>query len=491
MKLGTLAGSETALSPGASDIEITGLTADSRAVEPGFLFAALPGVQADGAKFIPSALEKGAAAILISQGIAASLDVSVPVIEDADPRRRLALMAASFSAEQPETIVAVTGTNGKTSVASFLRQIWAKLGHRSASLGTVGIQTEGGDCEATHITLTHTTPEPVELHKLLAELAKDGTTHLALEASSHGLQQRRLDAVTLSASAFTNISRDHLDYHADFEDYLSQKLRLFSVLSYKPGAKCIVEADCAGAERAIQAIKARGLTPFTVGRKGSAIKLLDAEQQGHAQKLTLEHDGNNYDVLLPLLGDFQVSNALVAAGLAIATGHAPEAVFPCLENLQGAKGRLEHVGTTSTGAPIFIDYAHTPDALTNALSALRPYASSRLAIVFGCGGDRDKGKRPQMGKAATEAADLVIVTDDNPRGEDPATIRAEIMTQAPGAREIGDRKQAITEAIAQLNEGDLLLVAGKGHETGQIIGQKIIPFSDHEAVEHALKEAIE
>lgn len=489
MKLSALAGTETVLPPGAEDIEITGLTADSRQVKPGFLFAALPGVNFDGAKFIPQALKSGAVAILLPESATVETGTAVPITHP-DPRRALARFAANFSGAQPKTIVAVTGTNGKTSVASFVRQIWACLGHHAASLGTVGVETQAPGCEPTSKKLSHTTPEPVELHQEIAMIAKSGVTHLAMEASSHGLEQRRLDGICLSASAFTNISRDHLDYHKGFEDYLDQKMRLFGALDYTdPHAAGVVDADADGSETAIDKIKARGLAPFTIGESGEAIRLVKSEQCGFAQKLTLTYDHDTYEVMLPLVGGFQVSNALVAAGLAIATGGAPAEVFKSLEGLKGAKGRLEHVGTSLNGAPIFVDYAHTPDALQNALEALRPYAQGRLIIVFGCGGDRDRGKRPQMGKVAVDGADEVIVTDDNPRSEDPSSIRAEILSAAKGASEIGDRGEAILHAINTLRAGDVLLVAGKGHETGQIIGDKVIPFSDHEAVLSALKKS--
>jgi len=459
---------------------IAGLAVDSRQVAPGYLFAALPGVNTDGARFIADALSRGAAAILVPEGMRTEIDA--PVIADKDPRRRLALIAARFFGPQPETAVAVTGTNGKTSVASFLRQLWAKEGFQAASLGTIGVVSPNGTQ-----TLRHTTPEPIELHTLLAGLARDGVTHLALEASSHGLQQRRLDGVTLAAGAFTNISRDHLDYHASFEDYFAQKLRLFGDL-LPPGASAVVDMDSEASARVVDEAKSRGLDLVTVGRAGETLRLVSIGVDGFAQVLGIEHDGKRYDVPLPLVGDFQAANALVAAGLAMATGTSAEDVLPSLATLQGARGRLDLAGTAPSGAPIFVDYAHTPDALAKALQALRPYVANRLLVVFGCGGDRDKGKRPQMGAAAVAGSDLAIVTDDNPRSEEPAVIRREILAAAPGAVEIGDRAQAIAEAVAMLKTGDVLLVAGKGHETGQTIGTTVIPFSDHGAVAAALTE---
>lgn len=480
MKLGELAGDGHALRGAASQVEITGLTADSREVAPGMLFAALPGTQMDGAAFIPQAIEMGAGALLLPKGSPAADDWSVPVIADADPRRALALMAAKFFEVQPETIIGVTGTNGKTSVVAFVRQIWQAMGIAAASLGTIGIDTPAGPRP-----LLHTTPDPVGLHKALADLSAEGITHLALEASSHGLQQRRLDGVNFTAAAFTNISRDHLDYHPTFEDYRAQKLRLFDTLLVD-GAPVVVDTDSDGADKFLEAARARNLPAVTVGKSGETLKLVETKRDGFAQHLTIRHDGKSFHVTLPLVGEFQAANALVAAGLCMACGASADEVLPHLSSLTGARGRLEHVGTSDAGAPVFVDYAHTPDALATALDALRPYVDGRLVVVFGCGGDRDKGKRPQMGKIASENADVVFVTDDNPRGEDPALIRTEILKAAPDARDIGDRREAIVAAISRLKAGDLLLVAGKGHETGQTIAGKVLPFCDHEAVVSAL-----
>ncbi len=480
MTLGDLLRPDVALAERWANLELTGLTADSREVEPGFLFAALPGTETDGALFIPKALENGAVAVLLPEGSDAVLPSDIAVFFDSDPRRRLALIAARFYERQPETVAAVTGTNGKTSVAAFLRQIWQELGIDAASLGTVGIVTG-----RTHRSLAHTTPEPVALHRILAGLAGDGITHLALEASSHGLQQRRLDGVKVAAAAFTNISRDHLDYHTSFEAYLSEKMRLFEELLIDGG--CVVlDHDAPGADRVRAVAEARGLRILSVGDSGEDIRLVSVEQERDGQQLTLMHGGQLYEIVLPLAGGFQVSNALVAAGLAIALGSDGALVLKALERLKGAKGRLEHVGKSASGATIFIDYAHTPDALANALVALRPYAERRLIVVFGCGGDRDAGKRPEMGLAAKEHADKVIVTDDNPRREDPAAIRASVLAAVPDAVEIGDRREAIANAINEATSGDLVLIAGKGHETGQTIGTTVSPFSDHEAVESVL-----
>ncbi len=480
MKLGELAGEGHALPDAAARVDITGLTADSREMAPGMLFAALPGTLTDGAKFVPQAVASGAAAILLTQGSPAGQGLSIPVLEDGDPRRALALMAARFFASQPETIVGVTGTSGKTSIVSFLRQLWQAMGISAASLGTIGIDTPTGPKA-----LKLTTPDPVMLHKALADLADEGITHLALEASSHGLQQRRLDGIEFTAAAFTNLSRDHLDYHDTFEEYLKQKLRLFDTL-LGDGRPVVINADSDSAKPFLEIAQARNLQIITVGERGETLRLAQIKRDGFAQHLSIVHDGKTHHVALPLVGGFQALNALVAAGLCLACGADIDEVLPHLAQLKGAKGRLEHAGTSHTGAPVFIDYSHKPDALAKALEALRPYADGRLVVIFGCGGDRDRGKRPEMGQIACERADLVYVTDDNPRNEDPAAIRAEILKVASGAYEIGDRGEAIGTAISQLKSGDVLLVAGKGHETGQTIAGKVIPFSDHEAVASAL-----
>jgi UDP-N-acetylmuramoyl-L-alanyl-D-glutamate--2,6-diaminopimelate ligase len=368
-------------------------------------------------------------------------------------------------------------------VAAFTRQIWDKLGHVAASIGTIGLVSP-----ARTVYGSLTTPDPIALHRQLDEIARDGVTHLAFEASSHGLDQYRLDGVRIAAGGFTNLSRDHLDYHPDLAHYLAAKLRLFRDL-LAAGSAAVISADHDCSQQAIDVARARDLRLITVGvhgdGAGEGIRLVDVAVDGFAQKLTLEHRGRTITLRLPLVGAFQIENALVAAGLAIGTGSAADAVFASLEGLEGAKGRLERVGERN-GAPIFVDYAHKPDALAKALQALRPYAKRRLVVVFGAGGDRDAGKRPLMGGIAAENADAVIVTDDNPRSEAPEAIRAAILREARGAREIGDRASAIRTAIEELEEGDVLLIAGKGHETGQIVGDRTLPFSDHEAVATAL-----
>jgi UDP-N-acetylmuramoyl-L-alanyl-D-glutamate--2,6-diaminopimelate ligase len=463
--------------PGAGDIKITGLTADSRDVRPGYVFAALPGTVADGAKFIPQALEKGAIAV-ISKGAGVT---AVPEILSGNPRRLFALMASRFYGAQPDLVVAVTGTNGKTSVAAFVRQIWEAMGFRAASMGTIGVVGPSGSEY-----LQHTTPDPMTLHATLARLAADHVKHLALEASSHGLAQYRLDGVRIAAGAFTNITRDHLDYHASFVDYFDAKMRLFEEL-LPAGSPAVINADSLQAEDVMRRAKQHGLRLLTVGLKGEDLKLISATRRDFGQRLVVRGSAKIHDIYLPLAGEFQASNALVAAGLVIATGGEETLVVRALESLKGAKGRLELVASTAQDAPIFVDYAHTPDALQKALESLRPYVTSKLVVVFGCGGDRDKGKRPEMGKIAAELADVVFVTDDNPRTEDAAAIRSEILKACPGAIEIGDRARAISVATGGLKAGDVLLVAGKGHEPGQTVGKTVIPFSDHEAVRAAIK----
>lgn len=482
MQLNALLGPEIAAPPGSDAISVAGLTADSRQVRPGFVFAALSGSRADGARFINEAVRRGAVAILGASSAGALVQAPAVHLATAEPRRALALMAARFYGAQPATTVAVTGTSGKTSVAEFARQLFAACGHKAASLGTIGlVRPDGG------VYGTLTTPDPVSLHAMLAELAREGVSHLAFEASSHGLDQHRLDGVVLRAAGFTNLGRDHLDYHPTVAAYLEAKLRLFRDL-LPDGAPAVINADDAAADTVIAAARAAGRDVLTVGRAGTFLTLENAAREGFSQRLAIRHAGKTYAVQLPLIGDYQACNALVAAGLAIATGDAPDVVLPALATLQGVKGRLEIVGRLRGGL-IVVDYAHKPEALEAALGAVRGFAAGRVVCVFGCGGDRDKGKRPLMGGIASRLADVVIVTDDNPRSEDPAAIRAEILASAGGAREIGDRTEAIRAGMRTLGAGDVLLIAGKGHETGQIVGSTVNPFSDHEAVATALAEA--
>jgi UDP-N-acetylmuramoyl-L-alanyl-D-glutamate--2,6-diaminopimelate ligase len=460
-------------------LELNGVSADSRTVKPGDLFVAMAGSRDDGLRFVADALAAGAAAIMAERVPQTPLPTGVAFVKVHDARRSLALAAAKFFSDQPQIIAAVTGTSGKTSVAAFTRQIWAGLGFEAASIGTIGLVSGKREVYG-----SLTTPDPVALHRELQELAREGVTHLAVEASSHGLDQHRLDGVRIAAGGFTNISRDHLDYHPSMADYLAAKLRLFSDLIERRGA-AVIDVDHEHAEAVVACAKQRRLRLLTVGRKGEGIRLVENAIEGFAQRLHVVHGGNDYRLRLPLVGDFQVENALVAAGLVIATGGEPAASFAALAKLKGAKGRLELVGEKN-GASIFVDYAHKPDALAKALDALRPYVSGRLVVVFGAGGDRDPGKRPMMGQIAAEKADRVVITDDNPRSEAAAAIRGAILQAAPGAVEIGDRGEAIRAAVAELSRGDVLLIAGKGHETGQIVGKQVFPFSDHEAVAAAL-----
>jgi UDP-N-acetylmuramoyl-L-alanyl-D-glutamate--2,6-diaminopimelate ligase len=462
--------------------DFTGLTSDSRKVEAGYLFAALPGSKTDGARFLSDAVARGARAVLARPEVAAdAAALGVAFIADENPRLRLARMAAAFYGAQPEIVAAVTGTKGKSSIVAFLREIWARLGKPAASLGTVGVVGPKGEAP-----LNHTTPDPVEIHRLLAGLKRDGVDHLAIEASSHGLDQYRLDGVAVTGAAFTNITRDHMDYHATFEDYLSAKLRLFTEVVANGGV-AVVNSDAEHSDAFIAAARARGLNLLTVGETGESIRLKSRQSRGDAQALSIVHGGQTYNVLLPLAGAFQASNALVAAGLAIGLGEDAEKVFAALAHLKGAPGRMEKVAYAISGAPIYVDYAHTPDSLEKVLKALRPHTAGKLHVMFGCGGDRDKGKRPLMGQIAAALADDVIVTDDNPRSENPAAIRKEILATVPKGREIGDRAEAIRAGIAALQVGDVLVLAGKGHETGQYVGAEVRPFSDREeAVKAAL-----
>jgi UDP-N-acetylmuramoyl-L-alanyl-D-glutamate--2,6-diaminopimelate ligase len=462
-------------------LELNGISADSRAIKPGDLFVAVAGTKDDGLRFVGAALAAGAAAIMAERVPQTPLPPDIAFIKVHNARHALARAAAKFFPRQPDVIAAVTGTSGKTSVTAFARQIWTALGHQAASIGTIGLVSPRRDVYG-----SLTTPDPVALHQTLDKLAREGVTQLAIEASSHGLDQHRLDGMRIAAGAFTNISRDHLDYHASMEDYLAAKLRLFSDLVGPRGA-AVINVDHEHADAVVSCAKERRLRLLTVGRQGAGIRLVESAIAGFAQTLHAVHAGVDYKLSLPLVGDFQIENALLAAGLVIAAGGEPAAAFAALSGLKGAKGRLELVGERD-GASIFVDYAHKPDALAKALAALRPYASGRLIVLFGAGGDRDPGKRPMMGRIAAEKADRIIVTDDNPRTEKAADIRAAILVASPGAIEIGDRGEAIRAAIAELRSGDVLLIAGKGHETGQIIGNQVFPFSDHDAVAAALEQ---
>jgi UDP-N-acetylmuramoyl-L-alanyl-D-glutamate--2,6-diaminopimelate ligase len=461
------------LSPDLAALEISAITADSRSVGPGSLFAALPGLRGDGRWFIGDAVARGATAILAPDGTIWPEGVPArPMLRDPHPRRRLAQIAAVFAGPQPGTQVAVTGTNGKTSTVEFLRQIWQSAGHPAASLGTLGL-TAPGFASGPGLT----TPDPVALAETLAMLARAGIQHAAMEASSHGLDQYRLDGTHLAAAAFTNLTRDHLDYHQTLEAYRAAKLRLFAEL-LAAGSPAIVSTTLDAATRAAlhEIALDRGLGLLSVGEGGSAIDLLRATPLPHGQALEIKAGGVRHSIELALPGRFQADNVLVAACLALATG--TRDALDRLAGLTGVRGRMELAARLPNGAAVYVDYAHTPDALENLLRALRPHTAGRLHIVFGAGGDRDRGKRPLMGDVAARLADRIIVTDDNPRSEDPAAIRAAILVAAPGGREIGDRQTAISTALNDMRSGDVLAVAGKGHEQGQTIGLTTLPFDD-------------
>ena len=466
-----------AAEPALLERDIAGLTADSRKVQPGFLFAALPGTKTDGRGFIKDALAKGAAAVLTDT----KTPGPGPFVRDRNPRRRLALMAARYYARQPATVVAVTGTSGKTSTASYCQQIWGQLGFKSASIGTLGIRGPGVDRYG-----SLTTPDPITLHADLAALAKAGVTHLAMEASSHGLDQYRLDGVRVAAGGFTNLARDHLDYHPTVDAYRAAKWRLFGELLPK-GAGAVVNADSPEFPALRDLCAQRGLDVLPYGRATptAGLQLQDVEPQPGRLLLSFRYKDHAYRAEVALAGTFQAWNVLCAIGLVLATGAPPGQAAAALGALQGAPGRMELAARHPNGAPIYVDYAHKPDALEAVLKEVRPQVTGKLAVVFGCGGDRDRGKRPIMGGIAVKLADRVYVTDDNPRSEQPGAIRKEILAAAPGAIEIGDRAEAIAAAIAALAPGDALVIAGKGHEQGQIVGDKVLPFDDMEVAKKA------
>jgi UDP-N-acetylmuramoyl-L-alanyl-D-glutamate--2,6-diaminopimelate ligase len=456
-----------------AQLEIAGVTADSRHVVPGDLFAALPGTRVDGRNFIADAVKRGAVAVLAPSGTIWPAGVPQrPIIYDQEPRRCLARIAAVLAGPQPATVVAVTGTNGKTSTVEFTRQLWASAGEKAASLGTLGLIAPGFEPGP-----GLTTPDPVSLAETLAGLARHGVNRAAIEASSHGLDQFRLDGVWLAGAAFTNLTRDHLDYHGTLEAYQRAKLRLFDAL-LPEGAPAIAHAemDPVTLEALREIAQRRRLDLRTVGETGDLFRLIDARPRPDGQDLTILADGRRHQVVLNLPGRFQADNALVAAALAETLG--VSGALERLPALHGVRGRMERAALLPNGAAAYVDYAHTPDALERLLSALRPHTTGRLHVVFGAGGDRDRGKRPLMGQAAARLADCLIVTDDNPRSEDPASIRAAILAACPQALEIGDRARAIETALNDLAAGDVLVVAGKGHEQGQIVGSTVLPFDD-------------
>lgn len=465
MRLSSLAGE-----PVSPDPEIAGLTADSRMVKQGFLFAAIPGFSQDGSKFVPQAEKNGAAAILAPPGVASTL----PVIHDREPRRRFAKMAARFFPDQPKFMAGVTGTNGKSSTVVFAEQLWAMLGRRAGSIGTLGATGAGYSRK-----LEHTTPEPALLHEVLSEMAGAGVEAAAMEVSSHAIAQARADGVKFSCAAFTNITQDHLDFHNSFEEYFSAKQRLFSELAPADGT-AIVNCAGAGADRIIEDARKRGMRVIETGPGAKDLCCERADPTPDGLSLKVVADGEDFEIVLPLVGAFQAQNALLAAGIVVASGVAPRDVLPLLARLKGAPGRMQRVGEIA-GAGVYVDYAHTPDAIETAIQAIAPHTKGKVIALIGAGGDRDRSKRALMGKAA-ERADTIIVTDDNPRTEDASEIRKAVMKGAPGAREISDRREAIETGVSLLGAGDVFLIMGKGHETGQLVGKTVLPFDDaHEA----------
>jgi UDP-N-acetylmuramoyl-L-alanyl-D-glutamate--2,6-diaminopimelate ligase len=453
----------------ASDSAVTGFALDHRKVARGSIFGAFRGAISNGEDYIGQAVDRGAVAVVARPEAKVE---RVPHLADPEPRKLFAALAAKFFAPYPETVVAVTGTNGKTSTVEMTRQIWRMTGHRSASIGTLGVTTSDDQVKT-----GLTTPDIVTFLNNVAGLERMGISHVAYEASSHGLDQHRCEGVPLAAAAFTNFSRDHLDYHASMDEYFEAKMRLFDEL-LEPGRPAVVWADDPNSDAVIARCSARGHRLMTVGRRGETIRLVDQTPSALGQTLSLEHGGKAHRLALPLIGAYQAANVLTAAGLALATGGEWDAVFSAMQRVAPVRGRLERAVITRSGAPVYVDYAHTPDALEAAIAALRPHVEGKLIVLFGAGGDRDQGKRPDMGAVASRLADVVIVTDDNPRGEDPAVIRSAIMAEAKGATEVAGRREAIAAAIAMAGSGDIVLLAGKGHETGQIIGDRVLPFDD-------------
>ena len=467
---------KTKLVTSLPDMEISGLTSDSRKVQKGFLFAALSGVSFDGRQFIESAIQNGASTILSDDVSLAEKFPDIAFLKSENPHRDFALLAAAFYQKQPSHIAAVTGTNGKTSIADFTRQVLNMMNKKAASLGTLGLIKNNEEPQ-----YAMTTPDPITLHQDLAELKDEGIDYLVMETSSHGLCQYRVGGIEFEVAGFTNLTRDHLDYHKTMENYFNAKKMLFTTF-LKKGGSAVLNADCDVFMPLKEACLESGKKVIAYGRKGDVIRLIESQALSHGQKLKLEYYGKKIDLEIPLAGEFQAMNVLCALGMLAELTHEPFEVIKYISKIHGAKGRLELVGQTAKGAAIYIDYAHTPDALENVIKALRPHCENKLCVLFGCGGDRDKGKRPQMGKIANDLADVIYVTDDNPRSEKPEVIRSEIMAACPRGLNIGNRAEAIKTAIHNLEAGDLLIIAGKGHETGQIIKGVTHPFSDHEEV---------
>ena len=462
MRLGDLAGID-------DDSEVSGFAIDHRKITRGNIFGAFQGAVFNGEEFIGEAVSRGAVAVVARPGASVP---AVPHLADEQPRRLFAELAAKFFAPYPETVVAVTGTNGKTSTVEMTRQIWRMVGHRSASIGTLGVTTFDEQVKT-----GLTTPDVVTFLSNMAGLKRMGISHVAYEASSHGLHQYRAEGVPLAAAAFTNFSRDHLDYHPTMEEYFEAKMRLFDEV-LPPAGTAVVWTDDPKSKEVMDRVRRRGARLFAVGRSGETIRLLEQTPTPLGQTLVIRHGDRDHRLSLPLIGAYQAANVLVSAGLVMATGTPFEDVFAAMQRVSPVRGRLERAVISRAGAPVYIDYAHTPDALEAAIAALRPHVDGRLITLFGAGGDRDKGKRPEMGRVAERLSDLVIVTDDNPRNEDPAKIRAEVMAGAPHAVEVAGRREAIAEAVRIAGKGDIVLVAGKGHETGQIVGERVLPFDD-------------
>lgn len=469
---------DAALLEGDGSVLVKGLQLDSRKVKEGDLFAALKGVHVNGEAFIPKAVESGAVAILAGPDAQAD----TPVIKADNPSRALAEISAKFYAGQPDFITAVTGTNGKSSTVEFLRQIWSRSGHEAAALGTLGVTRTSGRTD-----VGYTTPDAIRLHQSLQALRQEGVTHLAMEASSHGLKQYRMDGAKVSLAGFTNLTQDHLDYHPDFDDYFVSKMRLFTEL-LEPGATAVINVDSQWGEQAADTVEAAGHPVMRIGWRGHDLQIREITPHPSSQHIRFTLDGADHEIDLPLIGEFQTANALMAAALALHSGVSQSVVWDALASLTGVAGRLELAGKTARGAPVLVDFAHTPDGLDKLLRAVRPHTQGRIHLVFGAGGDRDPSKRDKMGAVAARLADQIIVTDDNPRSEDPALIRQAVMRGCPNADEVGDRAQAIKMAISRLEVGDCLLIAGKGHESGQIIGDRVIPFNDRDTAQSALKD---
>ncbi len=480
---------EIIISEAFANIEIKGLALDSRQVEPGFLFAALKGTNSDGADFIENAVKAGATAILCDENIAKKSDVCY--IKVKNPRQVFSLIAEKYYQAQPDVIAAITGTNGKTSTAHFCREIWAILGKKCASMGTIGITDSHGKFEYDRTGFL-TTPDPVKLHKILASLKDREVDYLAMEASSHGLDQYRLDGVHVKIAAFTNFSRDHLDYHGSMEAYFDAKMRLFSEILQENGV-AVINCDIPEYEAIEKIAKNRGCTVISYGKyvkgKKNYLELFDVTKTSEGQQIAFEILGKLYTINTRLIGDFQAYNLLCALGVVLASGCNVDEAVAAMAQVSSVPGRMQRVDNGEIGAKIFVDYSHTPDALEKVLQVLRPYVGGKLWVVFGCGGDRDKGKRSQMGAIAADLADNIVITDDNPRGEDPAQIRKQIIKNCPDAIEISDRKEAVGYAVQKLEWGDILLIAGKGHEKIQIIGDEVLPFDDVKVAENAINGA--